>query len=162
MTGARYPASCTWLCWHTVPQINQCFLMTAKFVVIQGGQIRSIQLKSCHCKTACVLSWAENIKFYHTSNFHQPIDMSRAIFTSPVYGSVGLQTHTFHFISSNHGLHINNKLVETFYIFSQIVANLYPIWRRSSFANVLLPQGHQNDSNGNILIFIYSYFIVIL
>ena len=106
-----------------------------------------------------VLSLIKNRKFYLTSNFHHPIDMSGASFAS----FISLQTHTFHFIFSNHGLHIGNTLhvVATFYIFSQVVANLFPICRQSSFANVFPLQGHKNDSKRNILMFIYSYFIVI-
>ena len=53
--------------------------------------------------------------------------MSGAIFAYSMYGTNSLQTHTFHFTSSNHGLHIDNKLVATFYIFSQVVNPIYPI-----------------------------------
>ena len=49
----------------------------------------------------------KNRKFYPTSNFHHPLDMSGHIFASSIYGSFGLQTHIFDFTSSNHGLHID-------------------------------------------------------
>ena len=47
------------------------------------------------------------------------------------YGSVSLQIHSFHFISSNHGLHIDNTFLVTFYIkniFCPICINGRPIF----------------------------------
>ena len=69
----------------------------------------------------------KNRKCYAPSHVHKPIDMYCAIYASSIIGSARLQTHTFHFTSSNNGLHIDTKLTGTFYIFRQVLTYLYPM-----------------------------------
>ena len=40
------------------------------------------------------------------TNIDHQIAMEQYNITLPIYGSIGLQTHTFHFTSLDHGLHI--------------------------------------------------------
>ena len=86
-----------------------------KFILCQHAY-SAIETSWLLCGSRLFSTLAQNRKFYYPPNFHQPIAMSGTIFVSSIYSNVGLQIHTFHFVSSNHDFHTNNKLLGTFYI----------------------------------------------
>ena len=56
------------------------------------------------------------IHFMIFINIDHQIAMEQCNITLPTYGSIGLQTHTFHFTFSEHAYTSVNKLLATFHI----------------------------------------------